>query len=73
MSTFEHSGIKEIVLPSTLVKLGRNAFQQCRSLKRVWIEQRCQIRVKDYLQPEVDAQVFRAEDGNPLDSTKNNK
>ena len=70
---FKSSGIEELVLPSTLVKLGRNTFQKCRSLKKVWIEQRCQIRIKDYLQPEVDAQVFRAGDGNPLDSTKNNK
>ena len=72
-STFELSGIKEIVLPGTLVKLSENSFQQCRSLKRVCVEQRCQIRVKDYLQPGVDVQIFRAEDGNPLNSTKNNK
>ena len=72
-STFEESGLKEIVLPGTLVKLSENSFQQCRSLKRVWVEQRCQIRVKDYLQPGVDVQIFRAEDGNPLDRTKNSK
>ena len=68
---FEYSGLKEIVLPGTLVKLGRNAFQQCRSLKRVWIEQRCQIRIKDYLQPEVDVRVFRAGDESLLRHIRN--
>ena len=27
--TFEHSGIKEAVLPSTLVTLGKNLFKDC--------------------------------------------
>ena len=72
-STFEESGLKEIVLPSTLVKLDENVFKGCYYLKRVCVEQRCQIRIKDYVRPEVDVQIFWAEDGNPLDSMNNNK
>ena len=68
---FKSSGIEELVLPSTLVKLGRNTFQKCRSLKKVWIEQRCQIRIKDYLQPEVDVRVFRAGDESLLRHIRN--
>ena len=35
---FELSGIKEIVLPSTLVQLGKDTFKDCCFLKRVWVE-----------------------------------
>lgn len=65
---FEFSGIKEIVLPSTLVQLGKDTFKDCCFLKRVWVEQYCQICIADYVEPKVDVQVFQAGDGDPLES-----
>ena len=69
---FEFSGTKEIVLPSTLVKLGKNSFKKCHFLERIWVEQRCQINVSDYVESKVDVQVFRAGDKIPLGSVQNN-
>ena len=64
---FKDSGVKEVVFPSTLVKLARNSFENCDFLERVWMEQRCQINIADYVDSSVDVQVFRAGDEIPLD------
>lgn len=65
-SPFENSGIKEIVLHSTLVKLNKGSFRYCYSLKRVWVEQHCRVRITDYVESDVDVRVFRAGDEIPL-------
>ena len=68
IGVFRDSGIKEIVLPGTLVKLSKKSFEDCRSLERVWVEQHCKISIKDYVQSDVDVRVFRAGDKIPLSS-----
>ena len=35
---FSCSGIEEITLPSTLKEIGKKAFENCDSLKTVWVE-----------------------------------
>ena len=69
---FEASGIKEVVLPGTLKTLGKNSFYDCKFLKKVWVEQRCRIRIKGYVKTKVDVRVFRAGDKIHLDSIQNN-
>ena len=63
---FGCSGIKEAVIPGTLTALARNSFENCRCLERVWVEQRCRIRIADYVAPKVDVRVFRAGEESPL-------
>ena len=71
IGAFEKSGIKEIVLPGTLVKLDGSTFVKCDCLERVWVEQHCQIRVASCVRSKVDVQIFQAGDGNPLDNILN--
>ena len=70
IGAFERSGIKEIVLPSTLVELAKSSFKKCLCLKRVWVEQHCQIRIKDYVESDVDVRVFQAGDRDLLESIR---
>ena len=67
--TFECSGIKEIVLPGTLVQLGEDAFRYCDFLERVWVEQRCQIHIADFVESDVDVRVFQVGDEIPLNQS----
>ena len=69
---FKLSGIKEIVIPGTLAKLSKKSFEDCKFLERVWVEQHCKIRIADYVQSDVDVQIFQVGDGNPLDNILNN-
>ena len=55
-----------------MVKLGTNSFKECHFLERVWVEQRCQVRVADYVDSSVDVRVFQAGDKIPLGSVQNN-
>lgn len=71
IGVFEDSDIKEIVLPGTLVKLDGNTFVKCDCLERVWVEQRCRIRVASCVRSKVDVQIFQVGDGNPLDNILN--
>ena len=59
---FECSDIKELVIPGTLVNLSENSFRDCIFLERVWVEQRCQINIANYVRSRVDVRVFRTGD-----------
>ena len=54
------------------MKLGKNSFKECRFLERVWVEQRCQVRVADYVDSSVNVRVFQVGDKTPLGSVQNN-
>lgn len=69
---FKDSGVKEVAFPSTLVKLAKNSFENCDFLERVWVEQRCQIHLADYVRPGVDVKIFREGDEIPINSLQNN-
>lgn len=45
---FSMSWLKEITLPSTLKEIGKNALK-CDTLKKVWVEPGCALKVKKYV------------------------
>ena len=51
---FKESGIKRIALPSTLLEIGDNAFSGCDRLKVVWVEEDCELDVREYVGEDVE-------------------
>ena len=47
---FEHSGIREVTLPSTLKEIDEKAFDCSEYLKTVWVEDGCALNVRKYVQ-----------------------
>ena len=58
------------MIPGTLAKLSKKSFEDCKFLEKAWVEQHCKIRIKDYVQSDVDVRVFRAGDKIPLSSAE---
>ena len=46
---FEWSGLEEIVLPSTLEKIGRRVFLGCGNLKTVCVKEGCALDIGKYV------------------------
>lgn len=59
------------MIPGTLTKLARDPFTNCNFLEKVWVEQRCQIDIANYVQRRANIQFFRAGDEIPLSSIRN--
>lgn len=43
---FKGSGVKEVVLPSTLREMSPNIFKDCGSLKTVWVAKGCKLNIR---------------------------
>ena len=50
---FSSSGIEEITFPGTLKGIDTDAFKNCVSLKTVWVEEGCQLKVEEYVERSV--------------------
>ena len=51
---FYDSGAEEITLPSTLNEIDIDAFENCKNLSTVWVEEDWPIRIKGYVREGVE-------------------
>lgn len=51
---FSCGHLKEVSLPSTLKKIGKNAFLRCGNLKTVWVEYGCSAHVERHVDSHVE-------------------
>ena len=52
--SFWSSGIEEIALPRTLKEMDEDAFEDCKNLKVVWVEEGCQLDIRKYVGDSVE-------------------